>query len=371
MDTLPTSTSALPGSPAASTRPLTLLIPPAAPDMSPPQLPHGLQPLEASPGAAVILSGESQPASQEPAPQPSTSGAATILSAEALSVMHMDVEDQGVETILSADIPTPDDADAGADTSLPPQPTVAEVVPPAPADDIPMIAPDDNVPGQGLVFSAFWATVTSGHPGLAIAQEVALHLPFGIDWSFFAEMSISIPPSTEARLAQALECDPSLPPASLILLMLRLGIHGDQLPLPLYISEAPRPLGPPSMTFQELCAMYLAWANELFARDCNAHFLRYGGLLWCLALHFGGTDLAPLVLDGPSVTYAINNWHFTTADGSHCDNPVTWRDDPVVPEVLGWSPYNASPTLWPDPDTWECCSSFSGWWNALTESWFT
>ncbi|TFY83814.1 hypothetical protein EWM64_g180 [Hericium alpestre] len=258
-------------------------------------------------------------------------------------------------------------------------------------DDINMAAPDK--PGSGLhnVFSTFWANVTTGHPGLAAVYDIMPNVLFRIDWQFFMEMTVTILPSTEAHLAQALERNPTVITTELVRLMLRLGMcfhvswspawgtswaqhrwNGDDpLPLLTYLANAPAPLGLPTMPFHELNAAYLLCADELFNHPCNARLLCYGGIIWCLVLHYGGVDLAEAVLNGPSSSYVFNAWFFTTPNGNHCNNLVAWQDNPVIREALSTSPYLSAPMLWPDPDIWECSGHWSGHWNAFAETWFT
>ncbi|TFY74317.1 hypothetical protein EWM64_g9694 [Hericium alpestre] len=258
-------------------------------------------------------------------------------------------------------------------------------------NDIDMAGPDDQDAGPNNVFSTFWASVTTGHSSLAAVYDITPNVFFGIDWQFFVEMMVAIPPSTEAHLAQALEHNPTVVTAKLVCLMLSLGMHfhvlwspawgaswaqhhqnrDDPLPLPTYLANAPAPLGPLTMPFHELNVAYLLRAHELFNCPCNARLLCYGGIIWRLILHHGGVDPAEAVLDGPLSSYAFNAWFFTTPDGSHCDNPVAWQDDPVIREAIGTSPYLSAPMLWPDPDVWEHSSRWSGCWNVFAETWFT
>ncbi|TFY81227.1 hypothetical protein EWM64_g2779 [Hericium alpestre] len=230
---------------------------------------------------------------------------------------------------------------------------------PIPDQDVEMTAVDSVVLDPPQAFSAFWASVTANNNLLATTHKVVLNLFFGIAWEFLSEITVSIPPLMEARLIQALEWNPSHSALDLIKLMLRLGMRF-HLPLLTYLADAPHPLGPATIPSHELCAKYIERTDKIFCRPCNACLLRYGGIIWHLAMQFGGADLAPDVLTGPAATYINNDWFFTDADGSHCDNSIAWQDDPVIMEALRTSPYNSAPTLWLNPDSWERGVAWSG-----------
>jgi hypothetical protein len=121
------------------------------------------------------------------------------------------------------------------------------------------------------------------------------------------------------------------------------------------------------------CCKTLAkeWLNrcgEVFSRAHARGYLFIGGLLWQLALKFGGHAIMEAATSGPSVA--------ATAFGrrDECLEGFAFIDAPSKQEealVLGAVNFGAGMRfLWPSEEIFRGLSCWSGEWNAECEHWF-